>query len=55
MVGMLPPSTRAVVFAHLRTMLGAAVDEERIAKKDLLAAVGTYEEMVVALLEGRVA
>ena len=32
MVGKLAPSTRSVVFAHLRTILGAAVDDERIAK-----------------------
>lgn len=32
MVGKLAPATRAVVFAHLRTILGAAVDDERIAK-----------------------
>lgn len=37
------------------SILDAHGPEERIAKKDLLAAVGTYEEMVVALLEGRVA
>jgi acetylornithine deacetylase len=51
---------------HLRTLgkpllfgpgsiLDAHGPKERIAKKELLAAVGTYEEMVVALLEGRVA
>lgn len=32
MVGKLAPETRAVVFAHLRTILGAAVDDERIAQ-----------------------
>jgi hypothetical protein len=32
LVGKLAPSTRSVVFAHLRTILGAAVDDERIAK-----------------------
>lgn len=32
MVGKLAPATRAVVFAHLRTILGAAVDDERIAE-----------------------
>ncbi|MFC0533131.1 tyrosine-type recombinase/integrase [Phytohabitans kaempferiae] len=32
MVGKLAPATRSVVFAHLRTILGAAVDDERIAK-----------------------
>ncbi|WP_245603414.1 site-specific integrase [Salinispora cortesiana] len=31
-VGKLAPATRAVVFAHLRTILGAAVDDERITK-----------------------
>jgi acetylornithine deacetylase len=37
------------------SILEAHGPNERIAKKDLLAAVSTYEEMVVALLEGRVA
>jgi integrase len=32
MVGKLAVSTRSVVFAHLRTILAAAVDDERIAK-----------------------
>ncbi|MBF5031131.1 site-specific integrase [Micromonospora sp. ANENR4] len=32
LVGKLAPATRAVIFAHLRTILGAAVDDERIAK-----------------------
>lgn len=32
MVGVLAPATRAVVFAHLRSMLAAAGDDERIAK-----------------------
>ncbi|WP_089154620.1 tyrosine-type recombinase/integrase [Micromonospora sp. NBS 11-29] len=32
MVGKLAPATRAVVFAHLQTILAAAVDDERIAK-----------------------
>ncbi|MCA2212564.1 tyrosine-type recombinase/integrase [Jidongwangia harbinensis] len=32
MVGVIAPSTRAVTFTHLRTILGAAVDDERIAK-----------------------
>jgi integrase len=32
LVGVLAPSTRSVVFAHLRTILGAAVDDERIVK-----------------------
>ncbi|MFE9204697.1 tyrosine-type recombinase/integrase [Micromonospora sp. NPDC007230] len=32
MVGKLAPATRAVVFAHLRTILTAAVDDEKIAK-----------------------
>jgi acetylornithine deacetylase len=51
---------------HLRTLgkpilfgpgsiLEAHGPNERIAKKDLLAAVSSYEEMVIALLEGRVA
>ncbi len=63
-------ASRVVAFntdvPHLRTLgkpllfgpgsiLDAHGAEERIAKKDLLAAVGTYEEMVVSLLEGRVA
>ncbi|WP_422755191.1 tyrosine-type recombinase/integrase [Micromonospora sp. WMMD708] len=38
MVGKLAPATRAVVFAHLRTILGAAVDDERIAKNPCSAA-----------------
>ncbi|WP_307854472.1 hypothetical protein [Micromonospora sp. C31] len=33
MVGKLAPATRAVVFAHLRTILGAAVDDERMAPR----------------------
>jgi acetylornithine deacetylase len=37
------------------SILDAHGVHERIAKRDLLAAVGTYEEMVIALLEGRVA
>jgi acetylornithine deacetylase len=37
------------------SILDAHGKNEKIAKKDLLAAVTTYEEMVVALLEGRVA
>jgi integrase len=32
LVGVLAESTRSVVFAHLRTILAAAVDDERIAK-----------------------
>jgi integrase len=32
LVGKLAPATRSVVFAHLRTILGAAVDDERVAK-----------------------
>nr|MDT0658862.1 tyrosine-type recombinase/integrase [Micromonospora sp. DSM 115978] len=32
LVGKLAPGTRSVIFAHLRTILGAAVDDERIAK-----------------------
>ena len=32
MVSVLAPATRAVTFTHLRTILGAAVDDERIAK-----------------------
>jgi integrase len=32
LVGVLAPSTRAVVFTHLRSILGAAVDDELIAK-----------------------
>ena len=36
------------------SILDAHGKNERIAKRDLLAAVQTYEEMVVALLEGRV-
>jgi acetylornithine deacetylase len=36
------------------SILDAHGAQERIAKKDLLAAVTTYEEMVIALLEGRV-
>lgn len=37
------------------SILDAHGANEKIAKRDLLAAVTTYEEMVVALLEGRVA
>ena len=37
------------------SILDAHGKNEKIAKRDLLAAVGTYEEMVIALLEGRVA
>jgi acetylornithine deacetylase len=37
------------------SILDAHGKNEKIAKKDLLAAVATYEEMVVALLEGKVA
>ncbi|MEH0842218.1 site-specific integrase [Micromonospora sp. CPCC 205711] len=37
MVGKLAPSTRSVVFAHLRTILGAAVDDERIPKNPCAA------------------
>jgi acetylornithine deacetylase len=37
------------------SILDAHGANERISKRDLLAAVVTYEEMVVALLEGRVA
>lgn len=36
------------------SILDAHGKNEKIAKRDLLAAVDTYEEMVVALLEGRV-
>lgn len=36
------------------SILDAHGKNEKIAKRDLLAAVGTYEEMVVSLLEGRV-
>ena len=36
------------------SILDAHGEHEKIAKRDLLAAVTTYEEMVVALLEGRV-
>jgi acetylornithine deacetylase len=36
------------------SILDAHGVNEKIAKRDLLAAVGTYEEMVVSLLEGRV-
>jgi integrase len=32
MVGLIAPATRAVTFTHLRTILGAAVDDERIVK-----------------------
>lgn len=35
------------------SILDAHGANERIAKRDLLAAVETYEEMVIALLEGR--
>ncbi|HUP48321.1 MAG TPA: M20/M25/M40 family metallo-hydrolase [Thermoanaerobaculia bacterium] len=37
------------------SILDAHGPRERISKKELLAAVGAYEEMVVALLEGRIA
>ena len=37
------------------SILDAHGENERIAKRDLLAAVATYEAMVIALLEGRVA
>ena len=37
------------------SILDAHGEREKIAKKELLAAVGTYEEMVMALLEGRIA
>jgi acetylornithine deacetylase len=37
------------------SILDAHGKNEKIAKRDLLAAVGIYEEMVVSLLEGRVA
>ncbi|MGZ8778990.1 MAG: M20/M25/M40 family metallo-hydrolase [Thermoanaerobaculia bacterium] len=37
------------------SILDAHGKNEKIAKRDLLAAVTTYEEMVIALLEGRVA
>jgi acetylornithine deacetylase/succinyl-diaminopimelate desuccinylase-like protein len=37
------------------SILDAHGVHERMAKRDLLAAIGTYEEMVLALLEGRVA
>jgi acetylornithine deacetylase len=37
------------------SILDAHGVREKIAKRDLLAAVGTYEEMVVSLLEGRIA
>ena len=37
------------------SILDAHGPEEKISKKELLAAVTTYEEMVIALLEGRVA
>ena len=37
------------------SILDAHGKDEKIAKKDLLAAVGTYEEMVISLLEGRIA
>ena len=37
------------------SILDAHGAQEKISKKELLAAVGTYEEMVIALLEGRVA
>jgi acetylornithine deacetylase len=36
------------------SILDAHGVNEKIAKQDLLAAVATYEEMVVSLLEGRV-
>jgi len=38
MAGKLAVATRSVVFAHLRTILGAAVDDERIAKNPCSAA-----------------
>ncbi|MEU7970800.1 site-specific integrase [Micromonospora sp. NPDC049089] len=37
LVGKLAPSTRSVIFAHLRTILGAAVDDERIPKNPCVA------------------
>ncbi|HEX6087598.1 MAG TPA: M20/M25/M40 family metallo-hydrolase [Thermoanaerobaculia bacterium] len=37
------------------SILDAHGKNEKIAKRDLLAAVGIYEEMVISLLEGRVA
>ncbi|HYO77669.1 MAG TPA: hypothetical protein VE010_14505, partial [Thermoanaerobaculia bacterium] len=37
------------------SILDAHGVNEKIAKKDLLAAVTTYEEMVISLLEGRIA
>ncbi|WP_197701110.1 tyrosine-type recombinase/integrase [Micromonospora coriariae] len=37
MVGVLAPATRSVVFAHLRSILAAAVDDERIAKNSCSA------------------
>ena len=37
------------------SILDAHGANEKISKKELLAAVATYEEMVVSLLEGRVA
>ncbi|HEX6176876.1 MAG TPA: M20/M25/M40 family metallo-hydrolase [Thermoanaerobaculia bacterium] len=37
------------------SILDAHGEREKISKKELLAAVGTYEEMVMALLEGRIA
>jgi acetylornithine deacetylase len=37
------------------SILDAHGKDEKIAKKDLLAAVTTYEQMVISLLEGRVA
>ncbi|MFC4150594.1 tyrosine-type recombinase/integrase [Micromonospora mangrovi] len=37
LVGKLAPSTRSVLFAHLRTILGAAVDDERIPKNPCAA------------------
>jgi acetylornithine deacetylase/succinyl-diaminopimelate desuccinylase-like protein len=36
------------------SILDAHGANERISKRDLLAAVGTYEEMVVSLLDGKV-
>ncbi|MGW4461795.1 tyrosine-type recombinase/integrase [Micromonospora sp. NPDC004704] len=47
MVGVLAPATRAVVFAHLRTILGAAVDDERIAKNPCSAKSVTPPRPVV--------
>jgi len=49
----LPNLGRPLLFGP-GSILDAHGASERIAKKDVLAAVGTYEEMVVSLLEGRV-